>query len=245
MNKKANYINLQNKQIRKAMIAKGNFTQIDNDFMVRIIKDCGGTAYSIYMYLSSKLNNTTGVCNPSMRTIANDLAMTAKTVQKNISKLEEAGYLGIEKSKASKNPGEQNNYYFKYPKEVLVCYGSIEVTEVIEIDTEREVVKNNVSKAPIMPTVKSEKKINIPAKPTTVKPMKNKEENDLKSIAIKASKIAKKENEKIDTTPIFNALKTENKDNLARAIDAVLWMAFSQDSEKVSNIFDKKTCSFK
>ena len=233
MNKKANYINLQNKQVRKAMIAKGNFTQIDNDFMVRIIKDCGGTAYSIYMYLSSKLNNTTGVCNPSMRTIANDLAMTAKTVQKNIAKLEEAGYLGIEKSKASKNPGEQNNYYFKYPKEVLMCYGTVE--EEVTIDTNRE-VEESKSKAPKMPTVKAINKEAIPPRPNTVK-TSNPYDNIKKLTSIMSKKLDNEFGTKNYEGSFNNihawANKATNADNMSSKQQFVSWMA--QDIEMISN----------
>lgn len=127
MNKKASYVNIQNEKIRTSMRKKENFTLIDNDFMLRIISDCGANSFAVYMYLLSKLNRNTGECFPSINTMVLELGMSNKTIINVVAKLEDKGYLGIEKSKSQTNNWFINNYFFKYPKEMIVDASEEEV----------------------------------------------------------------------------------------------------------------------
>ena len=82
-----------------------------NELWLEIGKECGGTALTTYLVILNERNCQTNACSPSMEDIAEKTAITTKTVQRNLNKLYESGYLLINSGSVGKN----SNYYF--PKE--------------------------------------------------------------------------------------------------------------------------------
>ena len=78
---------------------------------LKIIKELGYTAFSLYMALLSYRNTKTNECFPSIETLHKYFGFNEKTVKANLDKLSDAGYIDIN----SGNKGTASNYYF--PKE--------------------------------------------------------------------------------------------------------------------------------
>lgn len=93
--------------------------KIDSDLIDKIGYICGLNAGFLYIKLLKHLNNETGVCDVSIRTIAQDLNVSDKTVSNNLKKLKEAGFIDWEQEKSKYNNYLINHYYFMCPEDIL------------------------------------------------------------------------------------------------------------------------------
>ena len=89
----------------------GNYTQISND----VYKMTNGNEFKIYSYLCMRYNRERQYAFPSIRTIAIDCNMSAKTVQKCISRLQEIKLIKILKFSEKTTPYANNMYRIYYP----------------------------------------------------------------------------------------------------------------------------------
>ena len=117
MCKKSTSINKNNERVRTARNSKYQFTMIDNDLIIRIIKDCGGNAFALYTTLLTYLNHKTGECYPSMNILEEKTGLSNKTISTTLKKLKTAGYIDWEQQKSKTNNWNQNYYYFLYPSD--------------------------------------------------------------------------------------------------------------------------------
>ena len=69
------------------------FTQLDNDLGREIGLTCGSGAFHVYFVLYSHRNAKTGACYPSLKLLAEETGKCSRTVQRELDKLREAGFI--------------------------------------------------------------------------------------------------------------------------------------------------------
>ena len=68
-------------------------------------------AVTVWQYLKSRADNDTASCFPAVRTIAKDMKISARTVQRAVNDLISAGYLRREFRMRKHNAGQSSNLY--------------------------------------------------------------------------------------------------------------------------------------
>lgn len=86
------------------------FTKSTNDIRVALLHTLGATGYVLYISLLSHRNMATGECYPSTQLLSKELNVSRRTIQTQLSKLHEAGFIIINSGKQ----GVCSNYFFPY-----------------------------------------------------------------------------------------------------------------------------------
>ena len=68
-------------------------------------------AVTVWMYLKDRADNTTGECFPAIKTIARDIKVSVRTVQRGINDLVSAGLLCKVYRQREHNRGQTSNLY--------------------------------------------------------------------------------------------------------------------------------------
>ena len=68
-------------------------------------------AVSVWQYLKNRADNDTASCFPAVKTIAKDMKISARTVQRAVNDLISAGYLRREFRMRKHNAGQSSNLY--------------------------------------------------------------------------------------------------------------------------------------
>ena len=148
---KAININKKMVEVFKRRRDKYGFIQIDDDLIDKVAHDCGLSAGFLYIKLLKHLNFKTGICNISIRTIAQDLNISDKTVSNNLKKLKESGYIEWGQKKSKNNNYMVNYYCFKnaFSKDIdeteIDCNNDSDKTASEEV---KEEVKEEVEEVP-------------------------------------------------------------------------------------------------
>ena len=69
------------------------FHMMDNMLMLQINKECGAAAYITLMTIYSHRNSQTGLCFPSLSTIAEETGVNVRTIKRHLTSLKENGFL--------------------------------------------------------------------------------------------------------------------------------------------------------
>lgn len=93
--------------MKKAIVTNG-FTPANNDLRIRIIKDCGLTAYAIYLSVLSHRNTTNDSCFPTMALLSEECCCSVDTIKRQLKNLESKGYLLHQQG----NSKYSNQYFF-------------------------------------------------------------------------------------------------------------------------------------
>ena len=68
-------------------------------------------AVSVWQYLKNRADNDTGSCFPAVKTIAKEMKISARTVQRAVNDLVSAGFLRREYRMRKHNAGQSSNLY--------------------------------------------------------------------------------------------------------------------------------------
>ncbi len=92
------------------------FHMMDNMLMLQISKECGAAAYITLMTIYSHRNNQTGLCFPSVSTIAKETGVNARTINRHLVSLKEKGFLDWTSGGVDPLTGAtfSNSYTFPY-----------------------------------------------------------------------------------------------------------------------------------
>jgi len=74
-------------------IKRPPFTMIDTESHDYVAANMGSHTYSVFAYLCRRINAKTGECHPSVATIAESTAMSARQVRYSLAELEQAGFV--------------------------------------------------------------------------------------------------------------------------------------------------------
>lgn len=89
------------------------FVIAQNELRIKINKDCGLSAYAVYISILSFRNTKTNLCFPSKKLIAEECSCSEENVKKIIKKLSVCGYITIR----SGSKGKANEYHFPFENE--------------------------------------------------------------------------------------------------------------------------------
>jgi|GEM_PF-3973867 len=74
-------------------IKRAPFTMMDTESHDYVAANMGSHTYSVFAYLCRRINAKTGECHPSVATIAESTAMSARQVRYSLAELEQAGFV--------------------------------------------------------------------------------------------------------------------------------------------------------
>ena len=148
-----------------------NFIQVDKDLLSDMCQKVKATSVITYLALYSHLNMKTGLCSPSIKTLAEFTGLSERTLNSALKELKDAGLIDWEHKKSKRNAFSSNIYVFL----VDGSYTQQQQEEENDKDNENEEAEIEIR---ALPTVEQE---NIAEKVIHIKEKKTKKKSKQKN----------------------------------------------------------------
>lgn len=99
-------------RMNKERNKKQNFIQVDKDLLSDMCQKVKATSVITYLALYSHLNMKTGLCSPSIKTLAEFTGLSERTLNSALKELKDAGLIDWEHKKSNRNAFSSNIYVF-------------------------------------------------------------------------------------------------------------------------------------